>query len=222
MRVLLVEDEAVLARQIGDALRTAGFVVEHAADGETALDVGSVEPFDAIVLDLGLPRLDGLTVLERWREAGVTAPVLILTARERWSEKLAGFDAGADDYVTKPFTMDEVTVRLRALIRRASGHASPRLQCGPLSLDEARGRFAIDGTPVALTAQEHRILEYLMHRRDRVVTRLELIDHVYPRDGDRDSNVVDVLIARIRRKLGVPVLHTVRGTGWRLAADEGP
>jgi DNA-binding response OmpR family regulator len=217
VRVLLVEDEPTLAAQLSATLAATGFVVEHVADGEAAYGIGLVEPFDAVVLDLGLPKLDGLTVLSRWRAEGVAVPVLILTARERWSEKLAGFNAGADDYVTKPFTPDEVAVRLRALIRRASGHASPILECGPLRLHDGSGRFTLDGAPLSLTAQEFRILEYLMHRRDRVVTRLDLVDHVYDRDGDRDSNVIDVLIARIRRKLGAPLIETLRGQGWRLA-----
>ncbi len=220
MRILLVEDEPRLAERLAAVLDAAGFVVARAGDGARAYDLGATEPFDAVVLDLGLPTLDGLSVLRRWREDGVGTPVLILTARERWSEKLAGFDAGADDYVTKPFEPEEVVVRLRALIRRAAGHASPVLACGPLRLDTGSRKVTVDGTPVALTAQELRILEYLLHRRGRLVTRLDLIDHVYELDGDRDSNVLEVLIGRIRRKLGVPLLHTVRGQGYRLAADD--
>jgi two-component system OmpR family response regulator len=220
MRVLVVEDDAQPARRLTESLRAASFVVEHAADGKEALYLGEVEPFDAIVLDLGLPLLDGLSVLTRWRERGVAVPVLILTARERWSEKLAGFNAGADDYLTKPFEMEEVVVRVRALIRRATGHATPVLECGPLRMDTASGRTTVDGRAVQLTAQEFRILQYLLHRQGRVVDRLGLIDHVYDRDFDRDSNVIDVLIGRIRRKLGVNLIHTVRGQGYRLAVPE--
>jgi two-component system OmpR family response regulator len=220
MRVLLVEDEPQLAERIAAALQAAGFVVEQASDGEEALYLGEVEPFDAIVLDLGLPKLDGLSVLARWREHHVAVPVLILTARERWSEKLAGFNAGADDYVTKPFEMEEVVVRLRALIRRAAGHATAVLECGPLRVDSAAGKATVDGAPLALTTQEFRILEYLLHRSGRIVSRLELIDHVYDRDHDRDSNVIDVLVGRIRRKLGVALIQTVRGQGYRLALPE--
>jgi len=217
MRILLVEDEPALARRLLEALRAATFVVEHVDDGEEAASMGEVEPFDAAVLDLGLPTLDGLSVLKRWRDRGIDLPVLILTARERWSEKLAGFNAGADDYVTKPFEMEEVVVRLRALIRRAAGIASPTLQCGPLALDASTGKASVHGSPVSLTTQELRILEFLMHRVGKIVTRLDLVDHVYDRD-DRDSNVIDVLIGRIRRKIGVDLIETVRGRGYRLAA----
>jgi two-component system OmpR family response regulator len=220
MRILLVEDEPTLARRLSEALKAATFVVEHVADGEEAASVGEVEPFDAAVLDLGLPTLDGLSVLKRWRDRGIDLPVLILTARERWSEKLAGFNAGADDYVTKPFEMEEVVVRLRALIRRAAGIASPTLDCGPLQLDASTGRATVDGRPVALTTQELRILEFLMHRSGKIVSRLDVIDHVYDRDADRDSNVIDVLIGRIRRKIGGDLIETVRGRGYRLTAPE--
>lgn len=215
MKVLVVEDEPALAHALVDALGAAGFVTDHAADGTEALHLGSVEPYDAIVLDLGLPGLDGVTVLQRWRETAVTVPVLVLTARGRWPEKLTAFSAGADDYVTKPFEIQEIVVRLRALIRRASGGASPELACGPVRFDAARGSVTVDGRPVRLTGRELRILEYLLHRRGRIVSRLDIIDHVYERDQDRDSNVIDVLIGRIRRKLGVDVITTVRGLGYR-------
>ncbi|HEY8516229.1 MAG TPA: response regulator transcription factor [Candidatus Binatia bacterium] len=218
MRILVVEDEQRLAEALVAALRDAGFVVEHAADGERALSLGSVEPYDAIVLDLGLPKLDGVTVLERWRAKGVRTPVLVLTARGRWPEKLSAFSAGADDYVTKPFEMQEVVVRLRALIRRAQGFASPELRCGPLRMDTSSGEVSVDGVPVRLTAQELRILEYLLHRAGRIVTRSEIIDHAYDGDFDRDSNVIDVLVSRIRRKLGVDLIETVRGLGYKLRA----
>jgi two-component system, OmpR family, response regulator len=221
MRILVVEDEAALASRIRAALVAAGFVAEVVLDGEEAVSFGEVEPFDAAVLDLGLPKLDGLSVLRRWRDLGVRMPVLVLTARERWSDKLAGFDAGADDYVTKPFEMDEVVVRVRALVRRAAGHASPVLECGPLRMDTSNGRTSIGGQAVELTAHELRILEYLLHHAGRTVTRLDLFDHVYERDADRDSNVLDVLVGRIRRKIGAGMIRTVRGRGYRLEAPQG-
>ncbi len=220
MKILVVEDEPALAAALGEALRSAGFLVEQAADGETALQLGTIDPFDAAVLDLGLPRLDGVTVLQRWRAAQVTMPVLVLTARGRWPEKLAAFSAGADDYVTKPFEMEEVIVRLRALLRRAAGAATAELSAGPLRLDPARAQVTVDGTPVRLTSRELRILEYLLHRRGRIVSRLDIIDHVYERDMDRDSNVIDVLIGRIRRKIGAERIETVRGLGYRLTVPE--
>lgn len=216
MRVLLAEDERKLAERIKDALSMAGLVVDVADDGMEAHHLGSVEPYDAAILDLGLPQLDGLTVLERWRAAGVKVPVLILTARGRWHEKLAGFNAGADDYLSKPFEMDEVVVRIKALIRRSAGHATSILECGPLQLDVNAARFAFEGEPIVLTAQEYRILAFLMHHRGRIVSRTELSEHVYDRDFDRDSNVLDVLIGRIRRKLPGNMLRTVRGQGFVL------
>jgi two-component system OmpR family response regulator len=216
MKVLLVEDHADLAAQLAAVLESAGFVVDRSADGEEALHLVEVEPYDAVVLDLGLPTLDGVTVLQRWRAKGVVVPVLVLTARGRWPEKLAAFSAGADDYLTKPFEMREVVVRLRALIRRTAGFATPELACGPLRLDTERCAVTVDGTPVRLTTQELKILEYLLHRPGRVVSRLDIIDHAYERDFDRDSNVIDVLVGRIRRKLGVDLIETVRGRGYRL------
>lgn len=217
MRILIVEDEPVLALRLQQTLEAAGFVVDVAYDGEEGWHLGDTEPYDAAVLDLGLPKIDGITILRRWREAGRTLPVLILTARSRWSEKMTGFQAGADDYLTKPFEMDEVVYRLHALIRRAAGHAQPELACGKLHLDSLAGRFSFDGIPVQLTAQEFRILSYLMHHAGKVVSRTELIEHVYDRHFDRDSNVLEVLIGRIRRKLGAEMIHTVRGQGYRLA-----
>lgn len=217
MRVLVVEDEPRLAARLDTVLSTAGFVVETASNGIDALHYGQTESFDAIVLDLGLPDMDGLTVLERWRAAGRGTPVLILTARGRWHEKLSGFNAGADDYLTKPFETEEVVVRLRALIRRSAGHASPVLECGPLKLDVNAARFELKGEPLSLTAQEHRILAFLMHHPGRIVSRTELIEHVYDRNFDRDSNVIDVLIGRIRRKLGRELITTVRGQGFLLS-----
>ena len=218
MRILVVEDDPDLARQLEAALGDAGYVVDLAADGEEGHFLGDTEPYDAVILDLGLPVIDGLTVLERWRRAGRTMPVLLLTARGRWSEKVTGFDAGADDYVTKPFQMEEVLARLRALIRRAAGHASSEISCGPLTLDTSRGRVALDGAPVKLTAQEFRLLSYLMHHQDRVVSRTELTEHLYDQNFDRDSNTIEVFVGRLRKKLDVDVIKTVRGLGYRLTA----
>jgi len=220
VRVLLVEDEPQLAFRLGKVLEAAGFVVDTAYDGEEGWFLGDTESYDAAVLDLGLPKLDGLSVLQRWRAAGRALPVLILTARGRWSEKMSGFSAGADDYVTKPFEMEEVAWRLKALIRRAAGHAQPEILCGPLLLDTQSGRVAVDGVPVSLTAQEFRILSYLMHHMGQVISRTELIDHVYDRNDERDSNVIDVLIGRIRKKLGAELIHTQRGQGWRVAPPD--
>ncbi|ARJ66705.1 DNA-binding response regulator [Magnetospirillum sp. ME-1] len=221
MRVLVVEDEPQLTLALERALEAAGFAVDTAYDGENGWHLGDTEAYDAVILDLGLPRIDGITVLGRWREAGRTMPVMVLTARARWAEKSQAFNAGADDYVTKPFEMEEVVTRVRALIRRAAGHASPEIACGPLRIDTIGGKVSRDGLPVALTAQEFRILSYLAHHQGRVVSRSELVEHVYDRDADPDSNVLDVLVARIRRKLGVDVIHTLRGQGWRMEAPGG-
>lgn len=217
MRILVAEDEPTLSAQLGETLSAAGFVAEIARDGEEAQYLGEVETYDAIVLDLGLPKIDGLSVLAHWREVGRTMPVLILTARGRWPDKLAGFNAGADDYLTKPFEMQEVVVRLRALIRRSAGHAKTELTCGSLTVDTGAGRAAVDGVPLHLTAQEFRILAYLIHHPGKVVSRGELVEHVYDRDADRDSNVIDVLVGRIRKKMSVSLIQTVRGQGYRLA-----
>ncbi len=223
MRVLVIEDELDLARQLADTLGDAGYAVDVANDGEEGHFLGETEPYDAVVLDLGLPLIDGLSVLERWRHGGRKMPVLILTARDRWSEKVAGIDAGADDYVTKPFQMEEILARIRALIRRAAGHASAEIECGPLRLDTRSGRVVVDGAAVKLTAQEYKILSYLMHHQDEIVSRTELTEHVYDQDFDRDSNTIEVFIGRLRKKLGVNVIKTERGLGYRLTApgDEG-
>ncbi len=220
MRVLIVEDEPQLTLALERALEAAGFAVDTAYDGENGWYLGDTESYDAAVLDLGLPKVDGITVLGRWREAGRTMPVMVLTARARWAEKAQAFNAGADDYVTKPFEMEEVVTRIRALIRRAAGHASPEITCGSLRIDTIGGKVSRDGMPVTLTAQEFRILSYLAHHQGRVISRSELVEHVYDRDADPDSNVLDVLVARIRRKLGVDVIHTLRGQGWRMEASE--
>jgi two-component system OmpR family response regulator len=216
MRVLLVEDDAELARRLTAALVEAGYAVDHANDGTDAEFRGQTETYDAAVLDLGLPGMDGLSVLDAWRGNGRHLPVIVLTARGRWHDKLAGYDAGADDYLVKPFATEELVLRLRALIRRSGGHAHPQLVCGALALDDNAGRFSLHGEELAVTAQEHRILAYLMHRRDAIVSRTELGEHVYDQGYDPDSNVLDVLIGRIRRKIGAERLVTERGKGFRL------
>ena len=218
MRILIVEDEARLSRQLASALGEAGYAVDGAADGERAEFLGQTEQYDAIILDLGLPKVDGLTVLRRWRDAGVKVPVLVLTARDSWHEKVQGIDCGADDYVAKPFQMEEVLARLRALIRRSSGQAMPELRCGALTLDPRLARVALHGVPVKLTSHEFRVLSYLMHQQGRVVSQTELTEHIYSQDTDRDSNTVEVFVARLRRKLGASVIETVRGLGYRIEA----
>jgi two-component system OmpR family response regulator len=216
MRVLVVEDEAALSRQLRTALEQGGYVVDCAADGEQADFLGHTERYDAVVLDLGLPKLDGVTVLERWRKAGRTMPVLILTARDRWRDKVAGFDAGADDYVAKPFYTEELLARLRALLRRAAGHATPDIEAGPLRIDTRTSRVSVDGNPIKLTSLEYRLLAYLGHHKGRVVSRSELVEHLYDQDFDRDSNTIEVFVGRVRKKLGINVIHTVRGLGYCL------
>ena len=218
MRVLVVEDEAPLAKQLIAALRRAGYAVDHAADGERADIVGHDESFDAIVLDLGLPKIDGLTLLRRWREAGRAMPVLVLTARGSWHEKVVGIDSGADDYLSKPFRMEELLARLRALIRRSSGQSNPELRCGPIILDTRAGRVTLAGAEVKLTSHEFRVLSYLMHHRERIVSQGELTEHIYAQNFDRDSNTVEVFIARLRRKLGPSSIETLRGLGYRMKA----
>jgi two-component system OmpR family response regulator len=220
MRVLVVEDDADISRQLVTVLTDSGYAVDAAADGEEGHFLGETEPYDAILLDLGLPTLDGVTILERWRRAGIKTPVLILTARDRWSDKVAGFDAGADDYVAKPFYVEEVLARLRALVRRAAGHATSELECGPLRLDTRAARVSIDGTPIKLTALEYRLLAYLMMHKGRVVSRTELVEHLYDQDFDRDSNTIEVFVGRVRKKLGVNLIQTVRGLGYCLAQPE--
>lgn len=218
MRVLVVEDEARLADHLASALAEAGYAVDRASDGEQADFLGQTEPYDAVILDLGLPKTDGLAVLRRWREAGLKLPVLVLTARSSWHEKVQGIDGGADDYLAKPFRMEELLARLRALIRRASGQMQPELRSGPVTLDPRLGRVTLDGAPVRLTSHEFRVLSYLMHHRGRVVSQAELTEHIYAQDFDRDSNTVEVFVARLRRKLGAAFIETVRGLGYRVAA----
>jgi two-component system OmpR family response regulator len=217
MRLLVVEDDRDLARQLEATLREAGYVVDVAQDGEEGHFLGDTEPYDAVVLDLGLPKLDGMSVLEKWRRDGRAMPVLILTARNRWSEKVAGFDAGADDYVTKPFQAEEVLARIRALLRRAAGHATAELSCGPLMVDTRTARVTVHGNPIKLTSQEYRLLSYLIHHKGKVISRTELTEHLYDQDFDRDSNTIEVFVGRLRRKLGVDLIETVRGLGYRLA-----
>ena len=218
MRALIVEDHAPLAAQLRDALAEAGFVADLAADGEEALFLGETEPYDVVVLDLGLPRLDGLTVQKRWRAAGRAMPVLILTARDAWSEKVAGLNAGADDYLAKPFVMPELVARLQALVRRAHGHVSPEISLGRLVVDTAAQRVLLDGAPVRLTGLEYRLLAYLALRAGQVVSKTELTEHIYAQDFDRDSNTLEVMVGRLRRKLGDGLIETLRGQGYRLAA----
>ncbi len=219
MRILVVEDETRLSRQLAEALGQAGYAVDCAADGERADFLAMTEHYDAVVLDLGLPRIDGLTLLRRWRETGLAVPILVLTARASWHEKVQGIDSGADDYVAKPFRMEEVLARLRALIRRATGHGTPELRCGALALDPRMAKVTLEGVPVRLTSHEFRVLSYLMHHRGRVVSQTELSDHIYAESADRDSNTVEVFIARLRRKLGPSFIETVRGLGYRLGAE---
>ena len=216
MRLLVVEDDKDLNRQIATALAQAGYAVDRAYDGEEGWFLGDTESYDAIVLDLGLPKKDGISVLKDWREAGRAMPVLILTARDRWSDKVQGFDAGADDYVAKPFHLEEVLARIRALLRRSVGHAKSEFLCGPVRLDSCTGRVTVDGTAVKLTSHEYRLLSYLMHHAGRVVSRTELVEHLYDQDFDRDSNTIEVFIGRIRKKLGVEIIQTVRGLGYLL------
>jgi two-component system OmpR family response regulator len=216
MRILVVEDEPDLGRQLSEALTQAGYAVDLAPDGEEGHFLGETEPYDAAVLDLGLPKMDGVRVLEKWRAAGKDMPVLILTARDRWSEKVAGFDAGADDYLTKPFYTEELLARLRALLRRTAGHASAALECGDLRVDTRAARASVDGEPIKLTAHEYRVLNYLMHHQGRVVPRTELVEHIYDQDFDRDSNTIEVFIGRLRRKIGSHRILTERGLGYRL------
>ncbi len=214
MRLLVVEDDKDINRQVVAALEEAGYVADKAYDGEEGGYLGESEPYDAIILDMGLPKADGVTVLQKWRRAGVKTPVIILTARDRWSDKVDGFDAGADDYVTKPFHMEELMARVRALLRRAAGHATSQIACGPVTLDTRSGKVFVDGAQVKLTSHEYRLLSYLMHHTGRVVSRAELTEHLYDQDFDRDSNTIEVFVGRLRKKLAVDLIQTVRGLGY--------
>jgi two-component system OmpR family response regulator len=218
MRILVVEDDRDLNRQLGEALKEAGYVVDAAFDGEEGHFLGDTEPYDCVVLDIGLPQMDGVTVLENWRREGRAMPVLILTARDRWSDKVSGIDAGADDYVTKPFHIEEVLARVRALIRRSAGHAASQIECGPILLDTRLSKVTVDGNPVKLTSHEFRLLSYLMHHQGEVLSRTDLTEHLYDQDFDRDSNTIEVFVGRVRKKLGIDCIETVRGLGYRLQA----
>jgi two-component system OmpR family response regulator len=220
MRLLVVEDDPDLNRQLVQALTDAGYAVDKATDGEEGHFLGDTEPYDAVILDLGLPVLDGVSVLEKWRRAGRKMPVLILTARDRWSDKVAGFDAGADDYVAKPFHMEEVLARIRALVRRSAGHATSEISCGPLMLDTKAARVTVNGMAIKLTSLEFRLLAYLMMHKGKVISRTELVEHLYDQDFDRDSNTIEVFIGRLRKKLGVDVLHTIRGMGYCISEPD--
>jgi two-component system OmpR family response regulator len=218
VRILVVEDESALAAQMKGALAQAGYAVDVASDGGRADLLVRTEQYSAILLDLGLPHVDGLTLLGGWRESGIAVPVIILTARGTWSEKVLGIDSGADDYVAKPFRVEEVLARVRAVMRRAHGHATPELRSGHVALDPRQSRVTLKGQPVPLTSHEYRTLAYLMHQQGRVVSRAELTEHIYAQDFDRDSNTVEVFVARLRRKLGAAVIQTVRGLGYRVPA----
>ena len=219
MRILVVEDDQNLNRQIKEALTEAGYAVDVAFDGEEGHFLGDTEPYDAVVLDIGLPQMDGLSVLEEWRRAGKSMPVLLLTARDRWSDKVQGIDAGADDYVAKPFHMEEILARIRALVRRAAGHASNEITAGSVRLDVKAGKVTVDGQSIKLTSHELRLLSYLMHHKGKVVSRTELTEHLYDQDFDRDSNTIEVFVGRLRKKLPEECIQTVRGLGYQILED---
>jgi two-component system OmpR family response regulator len=221
VRILVVEDERAVAEQLRTALTQAGYAVDAADDGRRADFLVQTEPYDAVLLDLGLPGCDGLTLLRQWREMGNGVPVLVLTARGSWSERVHGIDSGADDYLGKPFRIEEVIARVRALIRRAHGHAEPELRCGTVTLDPRRSLVTVSGRVVMLTSYEYRTLAYLMHHTDRIVSRGELTEHIYAQAFDRESNTVEVFVARLRRKLGVSTIETVRGLGYRMSPAPG-
>ena len=219
MRVLVVEDDRALADGIARALRAEHFVVDVATNGVDGGHLGSTEAYDVAVLDLGLPGRDGISVLAEWRANGRMLPVLILTARDAWTNKVQGFKAGADDYLIKPFRIEELVMRLRALVRRASGHAATIIRCNGLSFDAQTGQFELDGLPLRLTAFEWRVLSCLMLRKGIVIDRLDLLERVYERDADVDSNSLEVIVGRLRRKIGSELIETVRGRGYRLVAN---
>ena len=220
MRLLVVEDDKDLNRQIQTALEEAGYVVDTAHDGEDGHFLGETEPYDAVILDIGLPTMDGISVLESWRRANLKMPVLILTARDRWSDKVAGMDAGADDYVSKPFHMEEVLARVRALLRRSTGHATNEIEVGNLRLDTKAAKVTVDGTLIKLTSHEFRLLAYLVHHKDKVISRTELVEHLYDQDFDRDSNTIEVFVGRLRKKIPSHLIKTVRGLGYCLSTSE--
>lgn len=217
LRILVVEDDADLNAQLVTALSEAGYAVDTALDGEEGFYLGETEPYDLIVLDIGLPKLDGISVLEGWRRAELKMPVILLTARDRWSDKVAGIDAGADDYVAKPFHMEELLARARAQLRRAAGHAKSEIECGSVCLDTNSAKVTCDGQAIKLTSHEFRLLSYMMHHQGRVVSRTELVEHLYDQDFDRDSNTIEVFIGRLRKKIPADVIETVRGLGYRMS-----
>jgi two-component system OmpR family response regulator len=219
VRILVVEDDPDLNRQLVQALSAAGYAVDTARDGEEGFYLGETEPYDLIILDIGLPKVDGISVLEQWRRADRNMPVIILTARDRWSDKVQGIDAGADDYLAKPFHMEELLARVRARVRRSAGHAKSEIECGPLRLDTKTARVTYAGQPVKLTSHEYRLLAYLMHHNERVVSRTELVEHLYDQDFDRDSNTIEVFIGRLRKKIPGDLIKTVRGLGYRLTQE---
>lgn len=219
MRILVVEDDQNLNRQLQEALIEAGYAVDVAFDGEEGHFLGDTEPYDAVILDIGLPQMDGLSVLEAWRREGKTMPVLLLTARDRWSDKVQGIDAGADDYVAKPFHMEEILARMRALVRRAAGHASNEIIAGEVRLDVRSGKVTVSGKSIKMTSHEFRLLTYLMHHKGKVISRTELTEHLYDQDFDRDSNTIEVFVGRLRKKLPAECIQTVRGLGYQIVED---
>lgn len=219
MRILLAEDDRVLSQQIKSVLSAEGRAVDTAHDGEEALFLGATEPYDLVVLDIGLPARDGISVLKEWRKGNVTTPVLILTARDGWSDRVDGLDAGADDYMSKPFHMPELSARIRAMLRRQAGHVNPVFNKGPVTFDSRNARVLRNGIPVTLTAQEVTVLSYLFHNAGRCVSRTELSEHIYEYDGDRDSNTIAVFVNRLRTKLGADLIETVRGRGYSITLD---
>ncbi len=218
MRLLIVEDEERLARNLASPFTAAGYAVDIAFDGERAEFLLQTERYDAAILDLGLPKIDGVTVLRRCRSASNAVPILVLTARGSWHEKVEAIDSGADDYVVKPFHIEEVMARVRALIRRAAGQFQGELHHASLTLDPRTAKVTIDGAPVRLTSHEYRVLSYLMHHSERIVSQMELVEHIYAQDFERESNTVEVFIARLRRKLGPSAIETVRGLGYRMGS----
>lgn len=216
MRLLIVEDDSHLSQQLQLAFQAAGYAVDMANNGEDAIHLGSTESYDAAILDLGLPKIDGLSVLKQWRQLRCNMPVLLLTARDGWSDKVAGIDAGADDYLGKPFHLEELQARIRALIRRASGHASAVISCGDLQLDTRTGRVSMGEQLITLTGHELRLLDYLMHHMGEIISKTELTEHLYSQDFDRDSNTIEVFVARLRKKLPRVSIETIRGMGYRL------
>lgn len=222
MRILVVEDDPDLLRQLQQVLKEQGYAVDTATDGIEGHFLGDTEPYDAVILDLGLPQIDGVSVLQKWRADEKKMPVLILTARDQWSEKVAGFDAGADDYLTKPFHTEELLARLRALLRRAAGHTTDVIEIGDLTVDNRAARAFVSGMGIKLTSHEFRLLAYMATHKGRVISRTEMVEHIYDQDFDRDSNTIEVFIGRLRKKIGTDRIETVRGLGYRLVNPEQP